>query len=147
MNIIFSPRQMKTWNRIGDLYCPACDGLPRFSATGCVEQIDAVLAAAPEQDIHDLKWLLVLLGLLPTAFLRLLIGWLDQSERFPNSIAKWMRLVRLALKGPVVSVYYGNLHRMGYQGVTVHQRLGYDAHCEPDAPASMVRHYETELHS
>ncbi len=112
------PLQIKAVNKVGDILLPGVGGMPSFSKTGCVQDIDRVLDYVPPSDLGDLKGLLLLLGLMPRGFLVALLWLLERSVNSSLPGAALARTIRLGLRGIVMSLYYGHpmIHeRMQFQ--------------------------------
>lgn len=99
--------QLLAVEKIGDVMLPGTETMPRFSKVGCIAEVDRVLETAPDSDRNDLKVLLTILGYLPMPLLRGFLGLLEKSVdwAFMPGI---LRMIRLALRGIVFSLYYGN---------------------------------------
>lgn len=104
-------------NKVGDTLLPGADEFPSFSQAGCVRHVDRILDYMPEQDLSDLKLLLLLLGLMPSFLVRALLGWIDHSPASTGPVGPLLRLIRLGLRGLVMTLYYGDdaiLKKIGY---------------------------------
>lgn len=128
----FNGIQLRSIERLGDLYLPAFGGLPTFSDSGCLEHVDIVLDEVHPDDRTALGLLLYVLRLVPLFLLEKLITAMNHHDRYPELIAGPLRLVSLALKGIVMSLYYSGLTGGNYKGQTPHEVLEYALHCEPD---------------
>ena len=124
--------QLRSLNRIGDLYLPGTDTMPRFSATGCSDHVDHLLASIPEEDRRGLALLLSMLRFMPRLVLRMLLWTLDRHHRFPGLLAAVPRLLNLALKGTVMTLYFSGMNGEDGRGADVHAAMDYSLHCEPD---------------
>lgn len=115
-----SPRHIRAIEKIGDCMIHETSGLPGFSALGCVKDVDRLLDYMPDQDLNDLKLLLGIFSLFPRFLLRWLLALLEQSAK-PGSmipLGAVLRLIRLGLRGIVMSLYYGHptvLGKLDYQ--------------------------------
>jgi hypothetical protein len=111
-------RQLRGIEKAGDILIPGDGEFPRFSATGAVRAIDRILDFMPLGDLGDLKMLLTVLGWMPG----FLVGWLLRFlERAPDmsdgGLGPILRMVRLGVRGLVMSLYYGDpevLKKLGY---------------------------------
>lgn len=130
-----SALQLRSLERLGDLYLPGTATLPAFSATGCIDHVDVVLEGVDRDDIRGLAALLVLLRFTPVVVIRFLLGLLDRHHRFPPPLAGVLRLLNLGLKGPVMTLYYSGLGAHG-EPSGVHEGMGFALYCEPDEPGS-----------
>lgn len=126
-----SPVQLRSLERLGDLYLPGTERLPSFSASGSLAQIDVVLEGVHEDDLKGLGLLLILLRWMPLPLLRLMLKAIDRHHRFPPPLAGLLRLLNLALKGVVMSLYYSGLAEDG-RSSGVHEAMEFQLHCEPD---------------
>lgn len=124
--------QVRSLNRIGDVYLPGTDSMPRFSATGCTDHVDVLLESIPEEDRRGLALLLSVLLVLPRVLLRMLLWTLDRHHRFPGPLATPPRLLNLALKGTVMALYFSGMNGEDGRGADVHAAMDFSLHCEPD---------------
>lgn len=140
--------QLRSLERIGELYLPAHDDLPGFAAIGCLEHVDVVLDEVHPDDRFALGLFLYVLRITPLFLLEKFIGMMDHHDRYPEPLAGVLRLLSLALKGIVMSVYYSGMTGSGMtgSGMTGSGMTGawnrqanpldvieYAIHCEPDA--------------
>lgn len=128
-----SPFHLNSLARLGDLYIPGTERLPSFSQSGCLQHLDIVLDGLHPDDLVAVRWLLVGLRCLPKWVLRKLLSMMDRHDRYSEWIATPLRLVSLAIKGLVMSLYYSGLPTDESQSPTVLDRIGYSLHCEPDS--------------
>lgn len=126
-----SAGQLRSLERLGDVYLPGTERMPSFSASGSLAQIDVVLEGVHEDDRKGLALLLSLLGWMPAFLLRVLLRAIDRHHRFPPPLAGLLRLLNLALKGVVMSLYYSGLAAEG-RSSGVHEAMQFELHCEPD---------------
>lgn len=110
-------RQVKAINRLGDCLIPGDPGLPAFSETTAVSDVDRILDHMPSSDLKDLKMLLTLLSYFPQFMLALLLRFLELSPRIPTPAGALLRFMRLGLRGLIMTLYYSNAN--------VHDVLGY----------------------
>ncbi|HUP56324.1 MAG TPA: hypothetical protein VM598_02655 [Bdellovibrionota bacterium] len=112
------PSQIRAIEKVGDCLVPGDGEFPRFSATGCVSQIDRILDYMPATDLKDLKMLLGILALFPRFLLALLFRLLEGAPSVPGPIGAPLRLIRIGMRGLVMSLYYGDpavLRAMNYK--------------------------------
>ena len=131
----FNGIQLKSLERIGDLYTPGTARLPSFSETGCIEHVDVVLDEVDPGDVQLLGILLLVLRWMPAFVIEFLMNLMDRHDRYPEWIAGPLRLISLALKGITMSLYYSGLQGNHYSSAganDVHEVMGYALHCEPD---------------
>ncbi|MBX3421161.1 MAG: hypothetical protein KF752_06350 [Pirellulaceae bacterium] len=124
---------LSSLSRLGDLYIPGTDRLPSFSQSGCLHHLDIVLDGIHPDDLNAVRWLLAGLWLTPKWILRKLLSMMDQHDQYSEWIATPLRLVSLAIKGLVMSLYYSGLTIDDSHSPTVLDRIGYSLHCEPDS--------------
>src|SRR4051794_4658759 len=103
-----NPRQLRAIEKVGDFMCPGDGVLPRFAETGCVKHVDRILDYMPQGDLGDLKLLLGILALFPRFLLGLLFRLLEGSPAVPGPIGAPLRLIRIGMRGLVMSLYYGD---------------------------------------
>jgi hypothetical protein len=113
-----SPRAMRGIDRLGTVLLPGDGDLPRFSATGCVAQVDRVVAYVPADDRKDLAMVLGIFGLLPTVLVRALWFLFAHSGRVPTGLGALLRFARFGLKGLINTLYFDD--------PTVLAAIGYD---------------------
>lgn len=129
----FNGIQLRTFERLGDLYLPAYEGLPSFTESGCLEHVDVVLDEVHPDDRMALGLLLYVLRLAPNLVLEKFIAAMNHHDRYPAIFAGILRLLNMALKGVVMSLYYSGMTGGSYKGQNPHQVLEYALHCEPDS--------------
>lgn len=130
-------RQLRTLERLGDCLLPGAAGLPRFSHTGAIEHIDAVLEPVDTGDRRDLRLLLSLLALFPNRLLIGLMRLLAARHRLPALVSPLigaLRLLDVSLRGLVFTLYYSNRRGLNAQGPAVHDAMDFQLHCEPTEP-------------
>jgi hypothetical protein len=123
--ITLSPRQLAGLNKIGDIYFPGDGEMPAFSRLGCAEKVDFALGHLPDDDRSSLLMLLGVVGTMPAAFARLLIGLGEWGPRMGGPLGVGLRFLRLGLKGVVTSLYYSGERGAGYTGPTPLDALDY----------------------
>lgn len=112
-----SPLAMRGLNHFGDALIPGgIQGLPSFSDLGCAEKVELLLSEMPEQDVKDLQLLLSIFGVLPTFCARWFFALLEWANGFQTPHFGILRLMRLGLKGLVMSLYYSGYAGKNYQG-------------------------------
>lgn len=131
----FNGIQLKSLERVGNLYIPGNGNLPAFSETGCLQHVDVVLDEVDPGDVQLLGILLLVLRWMPAFIIEFLMTLMDQHDRYPEWMAGPLRLISLALKGITMSLYYSGLQgsqQPGQSSRAVHDVMGYSLHCEPD---------------
>ena len=124
-----SSRQIRGINGIGDVLLPGAprkdgrEAFPPFSETGCVRHVDRILDYMPAQDLSDLKLLLWILGWLPSGAVRWFVNFVEKSPQFNNPLGPILRLIRLGLRGLIMTLYYGDEQ--------IHRRMGYEVRVQP----------------
>jgi hypothetical protein len=106
--------------------CPAGEGFPAYSETGCIAHIDSILEATPPGDVAGLKILLSVLSLFPRGLLAAFLRLVDKDRRDRGLLAGPFRNIEIGLKGLVVSTYYSNRTAQGYQGPQVHEVIDFE---------------------
>jgi hypothetical protein len=124
----FSSRHTGALNRIGNILIPGEEVFPSFSELGCVEHVDRILESMPKPERKDLKLLLFALSFLPTPLLKFWIYTIDKLAHWPSGVGNLARLIRIGLKGLVMSLYYSGQKGSEYKGRTPVELIGYDAH-------------------
>jgi hypothetical protein len=126
---ILNKRQVRAVNKLGEIMCPKHDAFPSFKEVDAVANVDTVLAELPEADLNDLKLLLTVLSLLPSAILLMVLQLLDQMQNLGGPLGPTVRMIRFGLRGIVFSLYYSGLN--GSKATTPtnsHQVIGYQVH-------------------
>jgi hypothetical protein len=132
----FNTLQMQSLSRIGDLYLPGSGQLPAFSTTGCLHHLDVVLDEVDPSDVRLMAVLLLALRFVPAFLLSYLLTLMDRHDRYPEWLAGPLRLISLALKGVVMSLYFSGLSVGEADAAGVHRAMQYQLHCEPDSSRS-----------
>ena len=128
-----SPGQYRSLVRIGELYLPGTETMPSFSATGCIRHLDLLLGEIDPSDRKMLALVLSVLRFVPVLLLRYLLVAMDNHHRMVGVIAAPLRLLNLALKGTVMTLYYSGLEDdSSHEAPGVHQAMDFHLHCEPD---------------
>ena len=111
--------------KVGDCLAPGDEDLPSFSQLGCVEWIDHLLDPMSAADLKDLKLLLSILSLFPAVLMRALMRFLEFSPSVPGPLGAPLRLIRLGMRGLVMSLYYSGFAGKQYIGKTPLELIGY----------------------
>lgn len=131
-----SQAALRGLNKLGDVVLPGnpydANGFPTFSDTGCIHHIDELMATTAEDDVKALNILLMVLSVLPSFCIRWLIQLTTFDKYAPGVLGMGLRMGNVALRGVPISLYYSNLTGPDYDGVKVHDVMGYEVHCEPD---------------
>lgn len=128
----FNGIQLKSLERVGNLYMPGNGRLPSFSQSACLEHVDIVLDEIDPGDRQLLGLLLLALRWMPLFIINFLLSLMDEHHKYPDLIAGPLRLMSLALKGITMSLYYSGLPASQGQGEAVFDVMDYSLHCEPD---------------
>lgn len=131
---LFTTRQLQGLCRVGDILLPANGAFPAFSATGCIDRINALMATAHPDDVRDLGLLLLVCNYLPRWVIHMMLQLTNKTEQMPALIAPPFRMLNIGLKGVIFSLYYSGYHRDTWQGRQVHEVIDYQVHCAPDQP-------------
>lgn len=132
---ILSPRELRALLVIGDIMLPECGPLPAFSATGCIRYVDDLLRAMPEGDVADIRMVLRVLSYLPRPVAALALWKLGLHRALPGRLGAPLRLVEIALKGMVTSLYYSGKVGPEYRGGAPTDVIGYAPRVVTDARA------------
>jgi acyl-CoA reductase-like NAD-dependent aldehyde dehydrogenase len=95
--------------KVGDLIVPGDGDLPSFSASGCAQHADRMLAHMNASDRDGLTLLLGMFRFLPGTILRAILRLTDRHAAFPQPIAAGLRMIGLGVKGVVMTLYYSGL--------------------------------------
>ncbi len=105
----FSADQLQVVKRLGDVFIPGDEVLPRFSECGFVDHIDRMIAFLPSRDVAMLRLLMNLLRYLPNSFIYLLVKLTLADRYFPGAIGANLRKLDIGLRGIIFSLYYSLL--------------------------------------
>lgn len=110
---ILSPRQQRGLRKVGDVLIPGDGVLPSFSASGCANHADRMLAHLYEDDRAGVRGVLTLCALLPRPAIRALFAMTERFAQAPGFIGGAMRMANLGIKGVVMTLYYSDIDRRG----------------------------------
>lgn len=128
---IFSPRELRALERLGDIMMPRHEDFPSFSEVGCIEHIDSIVQYAPPDDIASLRVLLRVLSFAPTALLRALLRATHNPGSFPGPLETLLRLLNFAFRGILCTLYYSGKTGAGYTGPTPLEQIGFSLNRVP----------------
>jgi hypothetical protein len=109
-------RQLRALEVIGDVLVPGDEDLPSFSRLGCVAHVDRLLDFMPDDDLRGLQGVLSAASVLPRFLVAALLRWLEAGLWPPGPWAPPLRVVRLGLRGIVLSLYYSGGAGPWYDG-------------------------------
>lgn len=92
--------------KVGDSILPGFEEFPSFTESGCIQNIDRVIAFVPERDLKDLKMLLGVFSILPRPFVKMLMGFIEFLFEKNLPMGPIFRQIRLGMRGIVFSTYY-----------------------------------------
>lgn len=116
-----SAAQRRGLLKIGDILVPGDGALPSFSASGCAEHADRMLAHMYEDDRAGVKGALTLFAFLPRSLVRALFALTERHASVPAPLAGLLRLANLGIKGVVMTLYYADVGDGG-----VFAKIGWD---------------------
>ncbi len=131
---IFGPRELKALGRIGDIMAPKSEDYPSFTQLGCIEHIDAIAAYAPPDDIALLRTVLKALSIMPNWALRGILRLTQNPKWWPQFLATNLRLLDLALRSLLLSLYFSGKVGQHYQGKTPHEIIDFTVTRIPKDP-------------
>ena len=105
----FSPAQIRVIERVGDIFIPGDEVLPRFSKCGFVEHVDRMVAYLPASDVEMLRLLMNIMRFMPTCGIHLLLKLTLKDRYFPGAVGANLRKLDIGLRGIVFSLYYSFL--------------------------------------
>lgn len=105
---VLDPRQTVALNRVGDVMIPGDGEFPRFSTLNCMSQFARISDHMPEADLKDLKLLLSILSYFPKFLIAALFHFLELAPRVPGPLGGPLRLIRIGMRGLVMTLYYGD---------------------------------------
>ena len=110
---LFSVRQLKGLQKLGDVMMPGGQGFPAFSETGCLAYVDTAMGSAHPDDIRDFGMLLLFFYAAPITVIHWVLKLADNADRFPTAVAALLRKLNIGIKGVVVSLYYSGKTGLG----------------------------------
>lgn len=133
---LYNETQLRGLDKLGDVMVPTQAEFAAFSATGCRERIDTVMAPAHPSDQQAFGLLLWVLRWLPSFAIALLVKLVALGDRIPGKVGAPLRLLNVSLRGVVYSLYYSNYQREPAAVPYVHHVIGYQVSCPPVTDAS-----------
>ncbi len=124
----FTSSQLRAIEKTGDILIPGDDEMPSFKKLGCIEYVDRVAEYMAPQDLQDFRGLMSVFARLPGFLIRGIMSLTRISFSLPSLIGGNLRMLELGVKGVVMTLYYSDLRGPDYQGKSVHELIGYDAH-------------------
>lgn len=110
---LFSVRQLKGLQKLGDVIMPGGKEFPSFSETGCIAFVDTAMGSAHPDDIRDFGFLLLFFYVAPVKVIHWIVKLADNADYFPAAIATLLRKLNIGIKGVVVSLYYSGKTGLG----------------------------------
>ena len=104
---------------------PGDEELPSFSRLGCVVHVDRLLDYTPADDLRELQSVLTVMSFLPHFLVAALLHWLEAGLWPPGPWASPMRVLRIGLRGIVLSLYYSGGAGPSYDGLGPLEVLSY----------------------
>ncbi len=101
--------QKSALNRLGDIICPRNGEFPSFSDLDCVHHAHIVLDEIPEQDLKDLKLLLMVLWFLPAPLMRIFLSCLEKMKEMGGEVGTLVRMLQFGLRGIAFALYYSDM--------------------------------------
>jgi N-acyl-phosphatidylethanolamine-hydrolysing phospholipase D len=111
-----SLRQLRALEKIGDILVPGDKDLPSFSRSGCVSHVDRILDFMPAGNLREMKRVLSVVSFMPRLLVRVLLRWLHAGLWPPGPWAAPLRILRLGLRGLVMSLYYSGRVGPNFEG-------------------------------
>lgn len=118
--------QIKALEKVGDIIVPESESFPSFSKVGCIEHIDNVLEFTPEAELNDLKLLLSVLDKMPVKAVESILNLTYKADLFPEILSSNLRLVSIALRGIIFTLYYSGKVGSSYQGIKPLEIIGFE---------------------
>lgn len=108
---ILSPAQQRGLAKIGDVLIPGDGYMPSFTASGCADHADRMLAHMYDDDRNGVKGVLTLCAILPRPLVRVLFAATERYSGAPEPIGGLLRMANLGIKGVVMTLYYSDVGR------------------------------------
>ena len=122
---IFGPRELHVLCRLGDIMAPKSEDYPSFTEFGCIEHVDGIAAYAPPDDIALLRTVLKALSFMPDWALRWILRLTRNPKWWPEFLATNLRLLDLALRSLLLSLYFSGKVGKDYQGKGLHEIIDF----------------------
>lgn len=101
--------QKASLNRLGDIMCPRNGEFPSFSELDCIHHAPIILDEIPEEDLKDLKLLLIVLWFMPAPFMRIFLFVLERMKEMDGEMGKLVRMLQFGLRGITFALYYSDM--------------------------------------
>ena len=112
-SIYLSEIQIKGLKKVGDIIIPE-DRLVSFSEVFESEKsIDRMIGYIHKDDLFGLKLLFTLFWIMPFFILKKLVHFVFHNEDYPEFLFKITNMLKLGLKGIVLSIYYNKSNSLG----------------------------------
>ena len=95
--------------KVGDIMIPGDRDLPSFSASGCAQHADRMIAHMTPADRSGVTALFGIFRFLPAVFVRGVLRLTDRHTMFPEAVAAVLRMINIGVKGVVMTLYYSGL--------------------------------------
>jgi len=118
--------QIKSLCRLGDIYIPGDESLPSFTELGCVEHYAKILDYMDNSDLIGIYLLLWAFSIMPNKLLRGLVNMIENSQASKSSGASVLRLLRVALRGLIFTLYYSGYSGQGNNKTAPFEVLGFE---------------------
>ena len=103
-----TPGRLRGMLKMGDIIIPGGDGLPSFSQSGTIRDLDRVLDGLDRDDRENLLLLFGVLGVFPSPLSRLVIAMTKLHKALPTRVGAFLRFLELGVKGIFFSLYYSD---------------------------------------
>lgn len=120
-----SPRAVIGLERVGDRLMPRDGRFPSFSELGVIVHVDGVAEHIPDDDRGALNILLAVLSWLPTPLLDGFLWLVAAGVKWPNPAGTIFRMLDVALRSVVVTLYFSGKRGPNYAGETPQEIIGY----------------------
>ncbi len=122
----FSQQQLQVIKRIGDIFIPGDDLMPKFSECGFTDHIDRMVAFLPSSDVALLGLLTDTLRFLPDYFIVMLVKLTLSDRYFPGAVGANLRKLDIGLRGIIFSLYYSFLEDRGNNSRRIQDGIRWD---------------------
>lgn len=116
---------LKGLTRIGDILIPGNEEFPSFSAYGCMDHIDNLIAYAPEDDVKDLNMVLGIFSFLPAGILTWLVKKMAHAYNERGMRGTLFRQLNIGIRGIVFSLYYSEKPGDDYKEKNPTEMIGF----------------------
>jgi len=126
-----SRMEQRSWQRVGKVLVPGNDHLPPYDYTNAVQWVPEILAASGQEDEESIRWVVVLMGLLPLFAIAWMLKLVSVVAYKTGPVGALPRLLMIGIKGVIYTSYYSGVDRAGDGTSQVYSGMHVDLQCKP----------------